>query len=519
MNAIPTDFNDLARLEGLAAVAADVENAQPVIELAMWPDPVLPGALHTPTIPADVLPSWLGAMAGAIAQSTQTPPALAVMSCLAVLATVLQRNFEVAPHGDHTGYTEPLSLWTLGAAASGSRKTAVQMEALAPLVYWEKLKRDQARRDIARAFATRKVAEKRIERLMHDASKAKSDEEREALRAEIQREQEDMPAEVFAPRLWTGDTTAERLQGLLVEQNERMAVHTDEAGIFGIMSGRYNKGQANLDVFLQGHSGKAIRVDRSGRVAHIDKPALSFGLLLQPGLLSDAAGSSSFRDSGLLARFLFVIPESNVGRRDVRRNDPIPAEVRHAYQAELHQLLDGLPAGVRAPRVISLSAAARERWYDLAAVIERHQGEGGKFESISDWTCKLPGAAARIACLLELAVAGVEAPAVSDASMARAVRLAELLIPHAQAAFGMLGADQPETDALAILKWVRGLDCTDFTTRECQRAMNGRFNDGDRMKKALLVLKDRDVLQSFTIKNECARPSAAFRVNPKALSR
>jgi len=515
---IPTDFNDRGRAAGLAAVAADIDQARPVTSPGEWPDPVLPGALRTPEIPADVLPSYLGEMAGAIAVSTQTPPALAVMSCLAVLATVLQRSFEVAPYGELGGYTEPLSIWTLGAAASGSRKTAVQKEALAPLVYWEKLRADRSRRDIARALSARKVAKKVVERLEQDAAKAKSDGEREALRAAIQYEEENMPAEVFAPRLWSGDTTPERLQGMLVEQGEKMAVHTDEAGIFAVMSGRYNKGQANLDVFLQGHSGSAMRVDRAGRLAHIDRPALSFGLLLQPGLLSEAAGSRSFRDSGLLARFLYVIPASNVGKRDVRRNEPVPPAVRKRYEAELHQLLDGLPIGVQTPRVLPLQTHARERWYDLAAEIEKHQGDGGKYESISDWTCKLPGAAARIACLLELAVTGLGAQSVSDASMERAVRLVELLIPHAQAAFGMLGADEVDTDATAILKWARGLESPDFTTRECQRAMEGRFRSSERMKKALQLLRERDVVQPFTIKNPGARATQAYRVNPKALS-
>ena len=102
--------------------------------------------------------------------------------------------------------------------------------------------------------------------------------------------------------------------------------------------------------------------------------------------------------------------------------------------------------------------------------------------------------------------------------MERAVRLVELLIPHAQAAFGMLGADEVDTDATAILKWARGLESPDFTTRECQRAMEGRFRSSERMKKALQLLRERDVVQPFTIKNPGARATQAYRVNPKALS-
>ena len=98
-----------------------------------WPDPILPGQVKTPDIPADVLPDWMAAMAAAVSASTQTPTALAVMTCLSVVATVLQRRFEVAPFGDD--YTEPLSLWTLSASPSGTRKSAVLSVMLSPLVY------------------------------------------------------------------------------------------------------------------------------------------------------------------------------------------------------------------------------------------------------------------------------------------------------------------------------------------------------------------------------------------------
>lgn len=238
-----------------------------------WPDPILPGQVKTPNIPADVLPDWMAAMAQAVSASTQTPPALAVMTGLAVLATVLHRRFEVAPFGDD--YTEPLSIWTLSASPSGTRKSAVLNAMEAPLVYWEKLQRDRMRADIAKNTALRAVAKKRIEKLQQDAAKAKDAMEREQLTNEIQNEEVNTPDELRAPRLFSGDTTPERLQAMLAEHGERMAVLSDEAGIFLIMSGLYNGGAANLDVFLQGHAGTAMRVDRAGRSAHLDKPALT----------------------------------------------------------------------------------------------------------------------------------------------------------------------------------------------------------------------------------------------------
>ena len=505
----------MAQVIGLDSVRKGVAGAVPAVTPPEWPEPMLPGATRTPEIPAELLPGWLGEMADAIAKNTQTPPALAFMCCLSVLATVLHGRFEVEPF---EGYCEPLPLWCLGASVSGTRKTAVQSAALAPIVRWEKLRRDGMRADIARANAARAVAKKRIERLLGDAAKAKNGEEREAIRAEIQREEEDMPEEARAPRLFTGDTTAERAQALLVEHHGRMAIHTDEAGQLGVMAGLYSNGQANLDVFLQSHAGSPLRVDRAGRSAHVDRPVLTIGLLLQPGVLAEAASSRRFRDSGLLARFLYFMPASNVGTRDVRQHGPIAHEVRAAYESNLFHLLDGVIDGQRKCITLSFTAAARERWYQLAEYIERNQGEGGMFESISDWTSKLPGAVARIAALFELAETGLGATVVDARSVERAVSIAHLLIPHAQAAFGLLGTDVVDVDGAAIVKWIRAGDLAEFTRRDCQKAMEGRFRNVERLQKALARLEQQDVVREFKRANKGAPPSTCYRINPKVLS-
>ena len=519
-----TDFNDLAKVAGPDAVKATVDkvlaaaaaHATPAAPVSEWPDPILPGMVKAPEIPAEILPSWLGAMAGAVADSTQTPPALAVMVELSVVAAVAQRRWEVAPFGDD--YTEPVALWTLTALPSGARKSAVFSALTAPLLRWEKLEYDRGRAERGRVASARKVAEKRIERLLADAAKAKDDQEREQIRAAIQHEKDTMPAELRAPRLFTEDVTAERLQAMLAEYGERMALLSDEAGIFQIMAGIYNGGSANLDAFLKGHAGTAMRVDRAGREAHVDKPALSFGLALQPGVLSEVAASRRFRDSGLLARFLFAMPASNVGKRDVRRRVAIPSQVRDDYEAALFRLLEDVPAVPGKPRVLAMTEPALELWADFAQEIEDHQGEGGRYESISDWTSKLPGAVARIAALLELAEVGRHAEEVSEVATQRAVALGRLLIPHAQAAFGLLGTDGVDADAGAIVKWIKANGLAEFSRRDCQKSLSGRFRTQERMNKALDRLQQQDALRHYTKRNKGAPASEMCLVNPKLLS-
>jgi putative DNA primase/helicase len=104
---------------------------------------------------------------------------------------------------------------------------------------------------------------------------------------EIAELREQTPESKLAPRFFTGDTTAERLQQMLMENKGTMAVMTDEGGIFSVMAGIYTGGEAYVDVFLQGYSGTTVRVDRGSRTAIIDRPALTFGIGIQPQLLHD----------------------------------------------------------------------------------------------------------------------------------------------------------------------------------------------------------------------------------------
>ena len=514
-----TDFNDLHQSKGVGAVKETIEKAKPVIPPdGEWPDPMIPGMTSLPEIPASLLPSWVGEMALAVSKSTQTPQGMAVMLALSVLATAVQRRWEVVPFGEGGDYTEPLSLWTLVAMPSGSRKTAVINALTNPLRQWEKTEGDHVRREIVTVNAARAIAKKRIEKLTRDASNADNDEARQRIQQEIEREEEGMPEEIHAPKLFTGDTTAETLQALLVKHGERMALLTDESGIFLIMAGLYSGGNASLDVFLQAHAGSPVRVDRAEREAYLERPALSFGLALQPAVLSDVASSRRFRDSGLLARFLYAVPESNVGKRDVRKHVPIPESVNAAYTRGIFNLLEGRSLKPGKPIHLPFSDPALECWLNFAEEIEQDQGEGGKLETISDWTSKLPGAAARMAGLIELAEMGCSAECVSEDAAMRGVALAKVLIPHAQEAFGLLGADAADSDATAILRWIRAEGGALFKRSSCQKAMEGRFRSVDRLTKAAERLIQRDVLRESKEPNKNAPPSVWYHVNPKCFS-
>src|ERR1019366_1796657 len=118
---------------------------------------------------------------------------------------------------------------------SGNRKTSVLTALLEPFAQWE---REQiARIEPERTFmaSERRTAEARIERLRKKAAGA---DDPTAFVREIHELEAKLPLVPAMPRLYADDCTPERLASLMAEQGGRMAVFSDEGGIFDILAGR-----------------------------------------------------------------------------------------------------------------------------------------------------------------------------------------------------------------------------------------------------------------------------------------
>lgn len=487
----------------------------------VWQDPVLFGEIETPRIDCSVLPAQLADFAKALSVQTQTPEDMSVLLILATAATCLQKRFVVSPYGDD--YIEPLSLWIVVAMPPASRKTAVLQALREPLNDWEHEQAASMKLQIVENRNRREIAVKRIETMRKQAAGADDSSERERLTSECAVLESEMPDEMYEPRLWTSDITPERLQNLLVEHGERMSVIADEGGIFEVMSGQYSDGKSNIDVFLQAHAGGSVRVDRGSRQAHLNKPALTFGLAVQPAIIADLSSGSKhkFRGNGALARFLYCIPKSNIGSRAVGRSTPIPANTKALYHASLHGMLAVEPLIIdkkEEPRILVLTEQAAGVFMQFAAWIESEQGERGQFELIQDWTGKLPGAALRIAGICHVAEYGGTNLNINEQTMTRALDLCQALIGHAQAAFELMGCDPAISDAKYILKWL--LQTQEKTCKQNDIHKLSRFKNGkiDRVIKAIGVLHERHIL-SKREELDTRKPTLFYHVNPAIFGR
>ncbi|HQS81549.1 MAG TPA: DUF3987 domain-containing protein [Thiobacillus sp.] len=488
-----------------------------------WDKPLPFNRIETPELPTDLLPGVFGEYAAALSEALQTPPTMAVLFTLSVFGLALQRKFKVSPFGDD--YSEPVCIWTVILADSGERKSALIQRLLKPVLLKEAKLADQMRTEIVERDTLRKISQRRAEKLQADAAKEDSAVRRGELVREITDLAEQTPDELRPPRFFTGDVTPERLQGMLVEHDGRMAVMSDEGGIFAVLAGLYSGGESVVDVALQSYSGSAVRVDRGSRTAVIDRPALTFGLGMQPGLLQDMAPAAKrkFRSSGTFARFFFGLPASRIGRRDMGRRVTISTDLEARYRGEVLRLLELGPRtdaaeGEDDEHVLLLSDVARDLWVKFAQKIENEQAEGGPLESMRDWCAKLPGGALRVAGLFHVAGHGKPAEAISEDTMKRAVGLCLRLIRHAQAVFDLIGADPATDDAKVCWRWIERKGEPEFLRSDLHRAHHTRFDKIDRLVVALETLKTRNLITGPHKGTATGgRPPIYYLVNPLAM--
>lgn len=513
----------LAQLATSGADTADViTNGRALLNAApepAWPTPIPLTARHTPRpFPVDALPAWVARMVSAVTEFTQTPPDLAGCIALAALSTAAGGRAEVEVRGS---WREPANLFTVVALPPGSRKSAVFAALIRPLLAAEAALIERTKPAIIEAELALRVADKAADRAANAAAAADpAGRDRllaDATAAAITAEAITVPA---LPRLVADDITSEQAASLLAEQGGRLAVLSPEGGIFATLAGRYS-GAPNLEVFLKGHAGDMLRVDRRSRPAeHIDRPALTLGLAVQPDVLRDIAQMPGFRGKGLLARILFAVPENTVGRRRIG-TEPVPDAIAATYAANLSTLVLAL-ADRRDPAVVPLTAEANARVLAIERDTEPRLARTGSWAHIIDWGSKYTGAVARLAGLIHLAEHTHDgyAKPIDGETLDRAATLGRYFADHALAAFDDMGADPLVDDARHVLAWIERTGTDRFTKRDLFTAMaRGRFRKATDLDPVLNLLTGHGYVRTTPAPERQGAgrtPSPAWTVHPDA---
>jgi replicative DNA helicase len=488
-----------------------------------WEPPVPFGSGGAvPAFPVEVLPGWLGEYVAGVATATQTPPDLAGMLALAVLATVAAGAVEVEPRA---GWREPLCLFVAVGMDAGSRKSSVFTALTCPVAEFEREQAAAALPAITETAVLRRIADQAAATAEAAAGKASASQQEEARAEAIARAAEAANITVPPlPRWLVDDATPEALAGLLATYG-RIALLSPEGDVFDQMAGRYNQSAGpNLGVYLKGHAGDLLNVDRRGRPPeYVERPCLTIGLAVQPEVLRGLAGRPGFGGRGLLARFLYSLPASLVGRRQSGAPS-VPPAVADGYALELQALAVSLsaPAADEGPAVLTLDQEASELLLRFERDLEPRLAAGsGDLAQLAGWAAKLAGATCRLAALLHLAkhLRDGWARPIGPDTFAAAVQLAGYLVEHARAVFDLMGADPRVEDARWLLDWISRSGRSQFTRRDAHLAApRGRFPKATNLDPALALLEEHGYLRRVDADPSGPKggrpPSPRFLVNP-----
>lgn len=487
-----------------------------------WPilEPFSEGYDQGAVFPVDSLDGTLQDYVLAVAESLQVPVDMVGTVCLGILSACVQGKWSIHAGPD---WFEPLNLYTCIVAEPGERKSAVLSRLRKPLDQYEREQREQNNLEVKQSAAMHNALERKVSSVQERFAKGKATQE------EVNAAVADLEGhEVLYPlKLSTADVTPEKLAVLLYENQERMAVLSAEGGIFETMSGRkYGNGGDNFDIFLQGHAGDRVQVDRLGRYpVTLHAPALTMVLMVQPSVLDNILSNRSFRGKGLIARFLYAYPPTLLGHRKIRTRQ-VPEALEMAYRELVTQLLD-----IRIPReqrgLLRLSPEAREYLDRYRCYIEQGLDKNtGAYRSMTDWAGKLPGAVARMAGILHCVqhhgegVALDQVP-VSDETMGRAAELGNYFLAIASGIYARNGKDGPVAGAQKLWERIQAKGYLNLISRDdLGKVGRNLFPSAQERNTAVEELICRGYLRVYRppegVTPTMGRPKTLYEIRPKS---
>jgi replicative DNA helicase len=475
-----------------------------------WEMPLLFDDIETPDIPVTLLPPPFQAFAAALADATETASALVVMVIVGVLSVAANKKFRVSPK---PGWEEPVNIYTLIGLPPANNKSLVLKQCIQPLIEWEQAQTELQAEDIKRQQSEWKTQMQLIESLRKKVGRQKDKMARQCLMDEITALETQLTEPAVLPNLFANNVTPEALARLTFQQGGHFAVISDEGGAIETLSGLYSHGQANVDILLKGIDGGDFRISRKDYAFTLN-PLLTLLLVIQPAVMQKMAMKYAFCDNGLLERFLYVLPKSNLGYRTHNAPAVSPA-LQAAFNQQVKNLLN-LPLPKQTTPLLTLSPTAFTCWHDFQASIEMQLRPNGDLAVCQGWGGKLAGFTLRIAALLHIAEYRDERFIISDKTMQAAVTLAGLLKAHAIAAYSMMGGEQSTEDAKEIFKWIQAQAKPTFTQSDLRYALRNRnINQGDRIAKATAILLARHIIQAERLPTQ--KPTTLFHVHPQLI--
>lgn len=468
-----TDFNDMAVICGLEAVASAIASASepskgehqtsnedaPPGDSGDWQAPYsLATKVEPEPYPLDALPDTIRAAVQEVADFVKAPIPMVASSALAVLSLAAQAHIDVKRAERLQG---PVGLFLLTIADSGERKSTCdgffvsairqyqeeQAEAMKPAIkeYQAELAGWEAERDgILSAIKGAGKSGKATDKLKADL-------------AELQRRKPEPPR---VPRLLLGDETPENLAWSLAKQWPSAGVVSAEAGIVfgahGMGKDSVMRNLGLLNVLWDGGSHSVGR--RTSESFTVRGARLTVALQIQEMTLRsffDRSGGLA-RGTGFLARFLVAWPESTQGYRlftEAPANWPHLTEFHRRITTILANPVPMNEEGTLSPALMMLAPEAKAAWIAFHDAIEGELASGGELYDVRDVASKSADNAARLGALFQIFEHGMSG-AVGLDCFESASRIAAWHLHEARRFFGELALPAELADAARLDSWL-----------------------------------------------------------------
>jgi replicative DNA helicase len=186
---------------------------------------------------------------------------------------------------------------------------------------------------------------------------------------------------------------------------------------------------------------------------------------VQPSVIQKLADVPELRGRGLTARFMYSVPQSRVGHRNMGQTARPDMAVIANYRNHLWQIADTLYRNEE-PETIELSDDAHQLLIHWRQDLETRRIPGGDIAHMVEWSIKLESTVIRLAGLLHIAHGHrLDAPISAD-TMANAITCGHYWLVHSRIAHELWIPDPVTTNAARILDWAIETRRDKFTIRD-----------------------------------------------------
>jgi len=493
-----------AATKGQTALGSQQENPIIFNELCQFPEDD-----DLPDFPLEALPLSVREFVSDTAHSVQADIGLTAASVISITEICMQGRYPIAITPD---WIEQPCLFIVPIADVSGGKTPVMKCALKPLIRFEELKNDDLDTRTSEYDSTEIVLEDCIKQVRNELSKAKG-EQREKLTDEL-KELRDRQRQTEKPeryRLFGSNVTAEKLATLYEKCNGVWALVDDEGGGIFDNIGAY-KDQGELDCYLKGFSGGALRVDRMGRDSVVSNGAiLNILAPSQPVVMQKILTNELLVLRGLPARFL-VVKCPRVDR------EPLGSMANMAIAEAYHRLCIDMLSSSSTGNVL-FDAGAIEVYEQFYYEITDALGDVDDCEVMKGWGGKAPAHYIRLAGWIHC-VSSFERgqdPLSTKISAEEANSAASIMwffYYHTKSVYCACAEPKHISDAKYLLQRIKSLKSSSIRKRELIRMTQSK--KAFELDEALKTLQERGYLHiGNSLKGSAGRPAEVIHINPK----